>query len=995
MKKILCTLLFIMLGSTPLFAAPAPVWETGQKASYYGGDDGDLERGVAWPSPRFADYGNGTVMDNLTGLMWTKNANLPNGYRTWQQALDYVSSLNASHYLGYTDWRLPNRKELFSLIDHSRYNPALPADHPFTNVQAVDYWSSTTYAGYPGYAWVVNMWYGVVSYDYKSYYGYYVWPVRSGQGGSFGNLVISFRDKENQSSIVVGAAADGASQAVIQIDGLPPGTTAGNITISVSQGDGTLDNDGQININNGVYTRTYHAPEHYAREGHFEDETEGRRAVGLTITVNGQNAPYPQFYLVKPPVVLLHGLWSSGDTWKDLQNRLEYDNGYNSQYIIVPSYPPSDSFEENNGVINEYVTKAVNAVRHDGYVALKADVIAHSMGGVLTKLYGHASDIHSIITVGTPHYGSPWADIIWPLVDDADHNLGEWFIAQSFNSMKLNGIRLNVTNGAIEDLRINLIVPANQLHTPTHIIAGIWPASDQRIILAVKLLAWAAKFCRLPGSAAIDIVNNLIGFNQFLFDDERNDWVVSESSQEGGLPDYDDWVWWHCSETGDNEIQDNIINFLHRTSTPPSPAPALYAQTLEKPQWRQFWPDMRMAESSETVEITNPLDGQIFQPGDTVTVEIAVSNENAVVLLSTSTGESALIEQQPYTFQFVIPGDAIGPLTITAGARDDVGFIASDEVTINIAQIANLIGMALYPDSPLIPMSLGSSVPLTVYGLYGDNVTRNITGSGCGTTYSSLNSTIAEVSIDGMITANSAGQAIITVTNSGLSKQITAICNSEPDITIMPVGYYFGSVNAGSSSAVQDFTVANTGTAGLIIGTVSLTGDAAGDFTIQQETCSSRTLGISEECTADVVFTPTASGPRNANLTIISNDPDRPIADVPISGEGITPTVIELTSFTATVSDRAVILKWTTASEINNAGFNLYRAESADGNYAKINPSLIPAKGSPTSGATYQFIDDEVKNRKTYYYKLEDIDLNGKSTMHGPVSAEPRRLGRD
>ena len=53
---------------------------------------------------------------------------------------------------------------------------------------------------------------------------------------------------------------------------------------------------------------------------------------------------------------------------------------------------------------------------------------------------------------------------------------------------------------------------------------------------------------------------------------------------------------------------------------------------------------------------------------------------------------------------------------------------------------------------------------------------------------------------------------------------------------------------------------------------------------------------------------------------------------------------------------------------------------------------LIPAQGSSTQGASYEFVDDGVQNRKTYYYKLEDIDLNGKSTMHGPVSATPRLI---
>jgi len=104
------------------------------------------------------------------------------------------------------------------------------------------------------------------------------------------------------------------------------------------------------------------------------------------------------------------------------------------------------------------------------------------------------------------------------------------------------------------------------------------------------------------------------------------------------------------------------------------------------------------------------------------------------------------------------------------------------------------------------------------------------------------------------------------------------------------------------------------------------------------------------------------------------------------------PTVIELSSFTATPQSGEVIIQWTTESEIDNAGFNLYRATSEDGDYTKVNTSLIPPQGSSTEGASYEFIDKEVRNRKTYYYELEDIDLNGVSTMHGSVSATPRWL---
>jgi len=103
-------------------------------------------------------------------------------------------------------------------------------------------------------------------------------------------------------------------------------------------------------------------------------------------------------------------------------------------------------------------------------------------------------------------------------------------------------------------------------------------------------------------------------------------------------------------------------------------------------------------------------------------------------------------------------------------------------------------------------------------------------------------------------------------------------------------------------------------------------------------------------------------------------------------------TLIELQSFTATAYNKAVILKWQTASEIDNAGFNIYRSEAEDGEYTTMNAALIPASGSATQGANYTFTDTNVQNRKTYYYKLEDIDLSGKSTLHGPVSATPRLI---
>ena len=156
----------------------APVEKTGQTTSYAAGDDGDLEKGVAWPSPRFtANTGGetGTVTDNLTGLMWAQNANAA-GTETWAEALTYCNDLSLG---GHDDWRLPNVKELQSLIDYGRYSPALPSGHLFSGVQSYRYWSSTTWAYYTGYAWSVSLYSAHGSSDCKTYY-YYVWPVRGG-----------------------------------------------------------------------------------------------------------------------------------------------------------------------------------------------------------------------------------------------------------------------------------------------------------------------------------------------------------------------------------------------------------------------------------------------------------------------------------------------------------------------------------------------------------------------------------------------------------------------------------------------------------------------------------------------------------------------------------------------------------------------------------------------------------------------------------------------
>jgi hypothetical protein len=157
---------------------PAPIPQTGQTGIYYPGDDGDLQMGVPWPDPRFTDYGDGTVRDNLTGLIWTRSAQAFENGMLWPDALTACSGLS---FAGYNDWRLPNLKEFQSLFDYGHYAPVLPATHPFTNLQFYYYWTSTTNIDprYPNNAWSVGFYDGQILTAGHEYH-FFVWCVRGG-----------------------------------------------------------------------------------------------------------------------------------------------------------------------------------------------------------------------------------------------------------------------------------------------------------------------------------------------------------------------------------------------------------------------------------------------------------------------------------------------------------------------------------------------------------------------------------------------------------------------------------------------------------------------------------------------------------------------------------------------------------------------------------------------------------------------------------------------
>jgi hypothetical protein len=209
---------------------------TGQTTVYAVGDDGSYQAGAPL---KYKNNCNGTITDQNTGLMWEvkddyngspnpddlndvnnnypcagtcstsegalcgtaadcptgQTCNASDGQSTGYTIFQWVAQLNAKHFAGHKDWRIPNVKELESIVDYGTYPPPDVAAAFNTNCAAACtvttcsctqsnsnyYWSATTNAGYANFAWDVGFGNGNVNYDYKPFdYKLYVRAVRSG-----------------------------------------------------------------------------------------------------------------------------------------------------------------------------------------------------------------------------------------------------------------------------------------------------------------------------------------------------------------------------------------------------------------------------------------------------------------------------------------------------------------------------------------------------------------------------------------------------------------------------------------------------------------------------------------------------------------------------------------------------------------------------------------------------------------------------------------------
>jgi hypothetical protein len=216
---------------------------------------------------RWSITATGTVTDPNTDLMW--QAATAAGTYTWEEALDYCENLSLAEH---TDWRLPNRNELQSLVDYSLQQPAIDpvlAENTVFSAEDTPYWTSTTGIAYdPLHAWIVDFLIGSVSHNEK-FSDYYIRAVRSADSGPLAGSLI-FRGIVVERDIQ-GNPLSPLSGVIVQISSIGTATTGSNGEFSFE------------NISPGIYTVSAN------KEGYYPASRE--------ITLNPDDVRHEVFYL--------------------------------------------------------------------------------------------------------------------------------------------------------------------------------------------------------------------------------------------------------------------------------------------------------------------------------------------------------------------------------------------------------------------------------------------------------------------------------------------------------------------------------------------------------------------------------------------------------------------------------------------------------------------------------------------------------------------------
>lgn len=664
----------------------------------------------------------------------------------------------------------------------------------------------------------------------------------------------------NCGSSVFGAASDGVTNLLLRTAAGIAGTACYAITSSSSLEQGTIQ-DAVLATELGPSSFQY-AFTYYTTPAYYGDNSDSRN-VNVTFTFtpslgNGNTTTITApLTVVRPPVMLLHGIWSNGGSWNSDYLR---NDATHTTYAGDYTSTNASSFSVNESYVDTAINTVLAQFRQKEFAATQVDVIAHSMGGLLTRLYAGSNsfqrpdnynkgDIHRLITLDTPHFGSSFANL---LVDLHQTNPTQ---TESTVSQITGG---SVTKGAVCDLAENSsALAALTSGTPLKaqvITASGGPAGTQAspasywtgsTVFGIKSFesALTEQYCAqwiIDPEAGPVCVSYAYVFPQTTVDAFRfrqmNDAVVALSSQQGGLAglDHEAYIHFHIPPipfvqrgiTDGSDVATQVITIMDgpdsglvnmlpavpsNGSGVPITVPGLGASADQKTYLKQCSPGGPLKPASPSaqeehsnpqgfvhtpsfdprVTLASPAADTIFTTGDTINIVVhlapplTIANSVGATLAGLEHVSAVWTSGQSFSARFVVPPGITGPLMITPDFTDPQGNYFAGVSILVGIKPAGIPQSIALQQHNFILAPTAPSQQLNVQGTYAGGPVLDLTSVFTGTSYASSNVDVATVTKSGMVNIVGAGLATITVKN-GVMLDFATFVVQDPTTPLPP-----------------------------------------------------------------------------------------------------------------------------------------------------------------------------------------------------------------
>lgn len=516
---------------------------------------------------------------------------------------------------------------------------------------------------------------------------------------------------------------------------------------------------------------------------------------------------------VLPPVLMLHGLWSEGPTWEKMKEYLQTNGSYHykSFEISTPSYPNDHHFKDNRIYVSKFLDELLKECSENRTSVGAADIVAHSMGGILSRLYlqegigstVYAKNIHKLITINTPHSGSPLANIV-----EAQGDIFKWVVKKGAG---------DPTKGALGDLSLGKapidsllngpdlnknIVPSHAIHSTTDLpIQGeiVWDVL-RSIDITIPIISIRQYASGIFGCSYFLGLNNC--FEKMY--NGKHDLIVSDESQIGGLSSNAETYFEGYSHM---EVYQNlpaiskVFELLRaKTTSGDFSFDGFHPARLRWDQSLGTQPARKMA---ETLQIESPGYGETFSRGDSVHIQIDASGNIARMMLLIGYENkigTAVLESPDNVFRFKIPEDVLERMNYKVFGFTSTGDVFTDSsyITINPDPSIVLDSIKIKTNqNDDLKITIEDSISISIMGYYSDGIERELTYQP-GISYSTLTNSVS-LEDEGFVKGLIIGYDELTIEYNGMTDfiDLEVIPKKEYDtVKAAPLPVTFSGVSA-------------------------------------------------------------------------------------------------------------------------------------------------------------------------------------------------------